>query len=80
MTNLSLALSHVDVGTEEFLPSGFGQGTTPNRSAGSSLEIRSVDQNVFDDIFESISPLLSALYLIGAIGFSAVLVFNAFAG
>jgi hypothetical protein len=80
MMNLSLTLPHVDVGVDQLATLGVGQAAEYGGGTETSLEIGSPSHNVFDELFEKLSPVLSALYLTGAIGFSAVLVFNAFAG
>jgi hypothetical protein len=76
MMNPSLTLPHADVGTDEFARFSFGDATAFD--ARIPRQIRRIDWTSFDALFEKTLPVLSALYLIGAIGFSAVLVFNAF--
>ena len=78
MMNSSLTLSHVDVGTDEFARFSFGEATAFDAGIETSRKIQRFNWTSFDELFEKASPMLSALYLIGAIGFSTVLIFNAF--
>jgi hypothetical protein len=41
-----------------------------------SRDIRHLDWTSFDAFIEKASPMLAALYLAGALGFTAVLVYN----
>jgi hypothetical protein len=78
MMNSSLTLSHVAVGTDEFAGLSSGETTPFDASTETPRKFQRFNWTSFDELFEKASPTLSALYLIGAIGFSAVLVFNAF--
>jgi hypothetical protein len=63
---------------EEFARFNFGEPGLYEAGIETSRKIRRFDWASFDEVFEKALPILSAIYLIGAIGFSAVLVFNAF--
>jgi hypothetical protein len=78
--NASLPPSYLDVGSEESCRFGFAEATISNVSMETSSETRSLNWLSFDKFIEKVSPVLSALYLIGAVGFSALLVLDAFPG
>jgi hypothetical protein len=71
-------LSRANVGTDEFARFSFGDSTAFDAGIKVPRQIRRIKWTSFDLFFEKALPVLSALYLFGAIGFSAVLVFNAF--
>jgi hypothetical protein len=74
-----LTLSRANVGADEFARFNFGDSTAFDAGIKVPRQIRRINWTSFDLFFEKALALLSALYLLGAIGFSAVLVFNAFA-
>jgi hypothetical protein len=79
MMNPFLTLSRANVGADEFGRFSFGDATAFDPGIMAPRQIRRIDWTSFDLFFGKALPVLSALYLLGAIAFSAMLVFNAFA-
>ena len=76
MTNSSLTFS-VDLRTDENARYIFGDRVPSKACMKASRDIRRLDWTSFDAFIEKASPMLAALYLAGALGFTAVLVYNA---
>ena len=76
MMNSSLTFSQVDLRTDENARCVFGDSVPSSASMQASRDIRHLDWTSFDEFIEKASPMLAAIYLAGALGFTAVLVYN----
>lgn len=70
----------MDAGYEEYCRFGFDRTQISDASKETSPEARNSGWMSFDEFTEKLSLVLSALYLAGAIGLSALLVIDAFPG
>jgi hypothetical protein len=77
MMNSSLTFSQVDLRTDENARYVFGDTVPSKACMKASRDLRHLDWTSFDAFIEKASPMLAALYLAGALGFTAVLVYNA---
>jgi hypothetical protein len=76
MMDSSLTFSHIDLRTDENGRYVFGDTAPSSAGMKTSRDIRRLDWTSFDEFIEKASPMLAALYLAGALGFTAVLVYN----
>jgi hypothetical protein len=77
MMNSSLSFSHVDLSPNESARYGSGEGA-PSKAGIKAPRNIHFSWTSFDEFIEKASPILAAIYLSGALRFTAVLVYNAF--